>query len=207
MDPKTAIAGGRRPIAVGRAIVKWVLLLFLCHALGTAWHEVMGHGLVGVLCGGEIQCVELYTIQFYPTLATMGWDGAFGRCGVTGIETDSGQSWMSLGGSLSTWLVSAVAIGLLWVRRWRKWPKTVLALLGLWWLDMLTYTLPSWGIRRLVIAGRRFAEPYEAATELGMPGWLFQIAVVGSSLILAFALIIRLNRLRSRAGVRSSSHE
>lgn len=206
MAPESGIARSRKPIATARAVVKWVLLLSLCHATGTAWHEVMGHGLVGVICGGKIQSVEVFTIQLYPKLASMGWDWYFGQCGVMGIGTEAGESWMSLGGSLSTGLVSAIVIGLLWTRRWRGWPKTVLALLGLWWLDMMTYTLPSWGLRRLVIVGRRFAEPYDAAVALGMPGWMFQTAVIGSSVILALALVVRLNWLRSGAGDRPPSN-
>ena len=196
MAPKPPIARGRKPIAAARAIVKWVFLLGLCHATGTAWHEVMGHGLVGVLCGGEIRRVEVLTIQFYPMPATMGWDGRFGQCFVEGIETPKGESLTSLGGSLSTWVVSVGATVLLWIRRWRGRPKLVLVLLGLWWLDMLTYTLPSWGIRRLVFWGRYYAEPYNAAVDLGVPGWMFQAAVVGSCALLAAALIVRLIRPR-----------
>ena len=93
MAPKSPIARGRKPLGAVRAIAKWVFLLGLCHATGTAWHEVMGHGLVGVLCGGEIRRVEVLTIQFYPMPAYMGWDGQFGQCSVEGIETPRGAGF------------------------------------------------------------------------------------------------------------------
>jgi hypothetical protein len=116
---------------------------------------------------------------------------------------------MELGGSASTWLVSVAAIGLLWLRRWRRpgrvhrpgrgWPRVVLILLGLWWIDLFTYTLPTWGLRRSIFWGGTKSEPYEAAVALGVPGWLFQTFVIVSSLALATAWTTYLNRARRNA--------
>lgn len=168
--------------------------LVLCHAVGTAWHEVVGHGLTGVACGGRIERVEVLTVQWYPRVEFVGWDGAYGRCRVEGIQTGRGRRLMSLGGSMSTWLVSVGAVCLLWARRWRGRPRVVLAFLGLWWIDLLTYTLPSWGLRRSILWGRVYSEPYEAAVALGVPGPVFQALVVTSSLALAAGLALGLRR-------------
>lgn len=177
-----AIVAGR----LGRAAV----LLALCQIVGTAWHEVVGHGLTGVLCGGRIESVVILGVQAYPALRWEGWIGEYGNCGVDGVEGATRGQIMSLGGSLSTWLVSVVAVALLWVRRWRGWPRTLLAMLGLWWIDMLTYILPTWGIPRSVLWGQAgFSEPYEAAVGLGLPGPMFQTLVVISSVVLAAGLV------------------
>ena len=47
--------------------VKVSALLFLTFAVGTAWHEIVGHGLVGVLCGGTITRVEVLGFEWYPS--------------------------------------------------------------------------------------------------------------------------------------------
>ncbi len=194
-----------RPAAtalVGR-LGRIVLLLALCQIVGTAWHEVVGHGLTGVLCGGRIESVVVLGVRAYPSLRWEGWTGQYGNCGVDGVEGAVCDQLVSLGGSLSTWLVSVVAVALLWVRRWRRWPRTLLAMLGLWWIDMLTYTLPSWGLPRSVLWGQAdFSEPYEAAVGLGVPGPVFQTLVVISSVALAAALVGGLRR-RGRPSARA----
>jgi len=64
------------------------------------------------------------------------------------------------------------------MRQWAQWVQVVLLSLSLWWVDLLTYTLPSFGLRRYVLFGRRFREPYDAAVALGIPGPLFQAFVI-----------------------------
>ena len=113
-----------------------------------------------------------------------------------GIETATGDQLMRLGGSMSTWIVSVVAVTLLWLRRWRPWSRAVLLLLGIWWIDLFTYTLPVWGLRRSVLWGGQYAEPFEAAVALGVPGWLFQAFVVGSCIALVVALCFGMRRSR-----------
>lgn len=120
------------------------LLLFATLLAGTAWHEVVGHGLTGVLCGGRITHVDILGVQVWPRLRWTGWPTAYGHCLVRGIPTSTGRLVMQLGGSLSTWLISAGAVTLLWARRWRGWRRVVLVCLGIWWVDLFTYTLPSW---------------------------------------------------------------
>ncbi|MFQ5430811.1 MAG: hypothetical protein ACE5E1_10930 [Phycisphaerae bacterium] len=182
-------------------VLKTALLLPATLVVGTAWHEVVGHGLVAVACGGRITGIALFGLEIYPpTFVWAGtWPPQYGSCGTDGVTSETADALVKLGGSLSTWLVSVVAVVLLCVRRWRGRPRTILIYLGIWWIDLLTYTLPTWGVPKSIFWGRLYSEPYEAATRLGVPGPLFQAWVVGSSVILAGALIAGLRRRGERA--------
>ncbi|MBN2561665.1 MAG: hypothetical protein JXQ75_12125 [Phycisphaerae bacterium] len=180
-----------------KQVLRYPFLLAGCMVLGTVCHEVVGHGLVGVACGGKIDQVEVLGVQLYPSPKWLGWQGYYGHCLVTGVDTTTGSHLVSLGGSMSTWCVSVAAITLLWLRRWGPWPRTVLACLGIWWIDLLTYTLPSWGVPRSVLWGQDYySEPYEAAVALGMPGPIFQASALVTCVILAGALVLRLIHYR-----------
>ena len=176
------------------ALVTYALLLALCLPIGTLWHEVVGHGLVGTLAGGRITHVEVLGLDLWPQPRWIGWQGHYGWCDVEGIAGQTGEHLMALAGSLSTWLVAAAATIALYARRWRAWLTPVLVCLSLWWIDLFTYTLPTWGIRRSILWGQVYSEPYEAAVQLGIPGTLFQVFVVTTSALLAAALAIRLTR-------------
>lgn len=166
---------------------------------GTVCHEVIGHGAVGVALGGRIAYLMVLGVQIYPDLGWEGTGGMFGFCSVVDLEHAWKYALMLLGGSMSTWCVSVTAVCLLW---WRHWPRRVHFLLvwaSLWWVDLLTYTLPSFGLRRYVILGKRWDEPYRAATALGVPGPVFQAFVCGSCAILALALVLHLRRSRAES--------
>lgn len=163
-------------------------------AFGTACHEVIGHGALGVALGGRIAYVEVLGVKFDPSPSWVGTGGRFGRCSVPGLERSWKRPLFRLGGSMSTWCMSVTAVCLLW---WRSWPRPVRFLLiwvSVWWFDLFAYTLPSFGLRRYVVFGGHADEPYRAATALGVPGPLFQAFVCGSCAILAFALVLRLRR-------------
>lgn len=100
---------------------------------------------------------------------------------------------MRLGGSMSTWAVSLIAIVVLWCKPWRRWPRTVLIYLGIWWIDLLTYTWTTWGLQRSILWGGTYSEPYVAATSLGIPGWLYQVFVLLSCALLGIALGVRIH--------------
>jgi TRAP-type C4-dicarboxylate transport system permease small subunit len=168
-------------------------------AAGTAWHELVGHGLTCVALGGRITYVEILGVELWPSLTCSGWPDAYGHCGVDGLPTPRCEQVVNLAGSVSTWLVSVIAITALWARRWRRLARLIFVCLGTWWIDLLTYTLPSWGFRRSILWGPVYSEPYQAATGLGIPGWIFQAVVVACSALLASALILRLLRDRQRA--------
>lgn len=182
-------------MSLGWMIRRLVLPLAACMILGTAWHEVVGHGGFGILRGGHVAEVELFGCRVYPAGQWQGWIGYYGRCRVEGIPTPRGSAWMLLGGSMSTWLVALLATGALWLRRWNGRARRCLAWLSLWWIDGLTYTLPVWGLKRSLLWGGTHAEPYAAAVDLGLSGRDFQIIVVGSSIAMAILLLLRLRQL------------
>lgn len=186
-----------RPSPGPLRLVWWVLYrlilpLAACMVFGTACHEIVGHGLTGVLFGGTITDVEILGARVYPEIKWLGWEGYYGRIWVDGIKTERGEYWMLLGGAGSTWLVSVIAVCLLWMRQWRGPARRVLAWLGVWWIDMFTYLMPSWGLKRSILWGGARSEPYEAAVGLGAPGWAVQVGIVGSCILLAIALVVRL---------------
>ncbi len=175
----------------------YVILLAMSLAVGTLWHEGVGHGLTGVLAGGRIESMKVLGVDLWPTVGWSGFvDKRYGSIQITGIPTQRRDHLMTLGGSLSTWAVAVAAVVLLWARRWRGLPRAVLVCLSLWWIDLLTYTLPTWGLRRSIFWGQVYSEPYEAATALGIPGPAFQAFAVGTSAALAAALVVRLVRDR-----------
>lgn len=177
--------------------IRWFVLRVLvplatCMVFGTACHEIVGHGFTGVLFGGTITHVEILGARVYPQFEWLGWSGYYGRIRVDGIATPRGEHWMLLGGAASTWLVSVIAVCLLWMRQWQGHSRRVLAWLGIWWIDIFTYLMPSWGLRRSILWGGLRSEPYEALVALGVPGWAVQAGIVGSCLLFAIALAVRL---------------
>jgi hypothetical protein len=179
-------------------LAKCLIAVSGCIVFGTTCHEVIGHGALGLVQGGRIEYVRVLGVQLYPSPGWVGTGGVFGSCSVVGLESASEHDLVSLGGSMSTWCMSVAAVCLLW---WRGWPRRVhflLVWLSLWWIDLFTYTLPSFGLRRYVILGDRWAEPYQAATALGVPGPVFQTFVCSSCAILVLALVLRLRRSQHR---------
>ena len=174
--------------------------MLLSLPLGTAWHELMGHGLVSVLCGGRIGSAEVLGVQVWPGLGWRGWPQVYGTCQVEDVPTAVGDQLTLLAGSMSTWLVAVGATTLLWMRHWHGFSRAMMICLSLWWIDLLTYTLPSWGLRRSILRGRVYSEPYQAATALGIPGPAFQGFVVLSSAVLLAVLGLRLMGDSRRTG-------
>jgi hypothetical protein len=189
--------------SAGRSALPYVLALALSLPVGVLWHELAGHGLTGVLCGGRIASLEILGVQLYPGPTWIGWQGHYGWCDVVGLTSATAESVVALAGSMSTWAVSVAALAVLWVRRaWfapseRRWRRAALVALSVWWIDLLLYTLPSWGLRHSILWGPRYSEPYEAATALGVPGPLFQGLVVGVCVAQVIALAAWLVRARS----------
>ncbi len=172
------------------------LLVFLLLSLpfGTLCHELIGHGVTGVMCGGRIAYVEVLGVSLWPRLGFAGWSGMYGLADVDGDVSATGQHLISLGGSMSTWLVSVAAVALLWLRPRRGVVRAGLICLSLWWIDLFTYTLPTWGLRRSILWGGQFSEPCEAAVALGVPRHVYQGFVLVGCVLLTTALVFSLNR-------------
>jgi hypothetical protein len=147
--------------------------------------------LVGLACGGRVDQIFVTGIQLWPEFAWIGPQGVFGWCDVEGVTSGvCPQLWL-LTGSLSTLLVSLLAIALLYARKWNRTIHWLFLGAAFWWIDLFTYTLPSFGVRRYILFGRRISEPYDAAVVMGIPGWIFQLFVVATCVMLA-VLSIRL---------------
>jgi hypothetical protein len=176
-----------------RIAAKYLALSLLFFPFGVLCHELIGHGLVGVIFGGRITEVDILGVRIWPVVRFVGWSGRYGECDVLNMPTRTGEAVMSLGGSMSTFCVATTATFLLWRRRWGNFVRPVLITISLWWIDLFTYMLPSWGLPRSIFWGQRhYSEPFEAAISLGMPGAIFQILVVASCLTLLGSLILRL---------------
>lgn len=178
-----------------RIVATYLGLTLLFYPLGVLCHELIGHGLVGVLVGGRITEVEILGFRAWPDLQFLGWSGRYGACEVVGINSPTGEALMSLAGAMSTFCVGVLATVLLLARRWGRVGRPILITLSLWWIDLATYTLPSWGLPRSVFWGQRtFSEPYEATKSLGIPGAAFQAFVIIACGLLLVALIVRIRR-------------
>ena len=161
---------------------------------GVAWHEIVGHGLAGVLCGGRVDRVQFWGLQFVPTLAWTGLGEGLGAADVSGLKNTAAEQITQLAGSVSTALAAAVALLLLRITRPRGVSRLALICVGLWSLDLLTFTLPSLGWRRYIWFGTTYSEPYDAAMALGIPGPLFQLLAVGGSLLVLAGFFVPLAR-------------
>ena len=171
------------------------VVLALC-ALPIPWHEIVGHGLVGVLCGGRVTRFQLFGFELFPNFAWVGIREGLGVCDHTGIAGRWCMHVTDLAGSMSTFVVATLAAYLLWRFRPRGLKFTALLAVTLWATDLLTFTLPSFGLRRYIWSGTRYSEPYQAAVSLGIPGPLFQAFVLVAfslvSLMVVLAVIARL---------------
>ena len=115
----------------------------------------------------------------------------------TEIVSQWGVHLTDLAGSMSTFVVAAIAAYLLWRYRPRGVKFTALICLTVWSLDLLTFTLPSFGLRRYIWSGTRYSEPYTAAVALGIPGRLFQVFVLAGFSAVVLLVVLALN-LRSK---------
>lgn len=166
--------------AVTRVLIalRHLAIVAIISAFPIPWHEIMGHGLVGVLCGGRVTKFQLFGWQFLPEFKWTGTAEGLGVCDHIGIQSKTCMHLTELAGSMSTFLVAVVAAWMLWRFRPRGVKLTALVCLSIWSLDLLTFTLPSFGLRRYIWSGTRYSEPYQAALALGIPGPVFQVFVL-----------------------------
>ena len=188
-----------------RVVVSVGVILILAVPMMVAWYEVAGHGLIGLLAGGKVARLQVLGVQLWPELTWTGIGQGFtnlGECELRDIPTPTGQRLSDLAGSLSTWCVGLAACVILWLYQWRGLRRALLVCLTFWCTDLLSFTLPSLGLRRGIVFGTSFSEPYEAATALGIPGGLFQAFAIGTSLgiISATLALLCTQRRNQRSG-------
>lgn len=144
--------------------------------------------------GGRITLLDLFGVQIWPEFGKPGLPGRMDWVGAPGS-----RDFVCIAGPLSTWCVSVLAVVLLWMKRWKGLMYVILVCLSLWCYDIFTETLSIWGFPRGVWFrnGRFFLYSrgpmhYESAVRLGVPGSLFIIFSIGTSVCLLAALVIRL---------------
>ncbi len=169
----------------------YLVCLAICFACAGIWHELVGHGLVGLLAGGDITALDLFGFRVFPRF---GWSGVLGGIGVENIKTPTLHEVAVIAGPLSTWCVSVLAVILLWMRHWKGLFKVILVCLSLQWYDMFSETLTVWGIPKFIFFYSRPPVHYDAAVWLGLPGPLFHVFSIGTSICLSAGLIICLIR-------------
>jgi hypothetical protein len=174
--------------------LKHLVVIAVTFALPIPWHEIAGHGLVGVLCGGRVTRFQLFGWQLFPKCKWTGTSEGLGVCDHTGLASPWRVHLTELAGSMSTFVVAAIAAYLLWHYRPRGVKRTALLCLCLWATDLLTFTLPSFGLRRYIWRGTRFSEPYTAAVALGIPGPLFQAFVLAGFAAVVLLVVLALAR-------------
>jgi len=162
----------------------------ICGFLYGACHELIGHGLTTIILGGRIASLHLFGFRVFPNF---GWSGIPGGLGIDDIPTQKHQDIVIIMGPISTWLVSLLAVVVLWIRRPKGLLRIVLVCLSLWCYDLLCETWMGWGIPQyLFFSSRPPLHHYEAAVRLGVPISLIYIFSIGTSVCILAGVVLRL---------------
>ncbi len=182
--PTSPTRRAARTGCVGLAVVSFDLIV------ATAWHEAVGHGLTAVAFGARITYIDVAGFRCYPEFRWIGRprSGHFGECGLSRIDDPRADGLIRLAGSLSTWVIAVIATILLCCGGFHGWTWVLTCALSMWWVDLFLYTVPSFGLRRYILWGPSYSEPYEAAVALGVPGPVFQVFVFVTSAFLTLAI-------------------
>ena len=193
------LSSQQRLLSSGRRLINalcHILVFFVLSAFMVPWHEIAGHGLAGVLCGGTITKFHVFGLQFVPDFRWIGLVGGLGVCKVTGIS-EWAMNFNRMAGSMSTFIVAVIAVFILWKFRPQGLKLTATLAITLWAIDLMTFTLPSFGIRRYIWSGTQWSEPYVGAVGLGIPGPVFQAFVVVAFLAVVVFVVLGLRRITS----------
>lgn len=169
----------------------YILIFPLFVILGGIAHELLGHGLVGLLVGGKLNLIYICGFEVTSDIRWVGWLGSFGGCDISEIPTQGGKYITSLAGSTTTFIISIVAFLFFWFTNCKGFIRVVLFYLSSWCFDMFLYLLPCFGIPHYIIGGEMYSEPYEAATNLGFPGMLFLISCLTVIAIITTGLFFK----------------
>lgn len=197
MSAQAASARLRRWLKRTVNLALFAILVLINGPIGTLVHE-LGHGMVLELSGGDIGSIHVFDYEVYPNFGEPDSisSKAFGWISYAREPASSdARAWVALMGSGTTLLVAVVAHALMWLLRPRsRLVRYILICLGLYHIDMLTYTVcPVLGLPRVVFFGRPMsigdAEPLRGAVKLGMSQNIFVIFVVGISAALTYSLV------------------
>ncbi len=167
------------------AAVHLFLIFFFGLVVGTFWHEFVGHGLTANFYGGEMKKLAVLGVQVFPSVEVAGFDskkGFFGWIQYEGVS-EKDRPVVSLMGSVSTFVVSCVALAVFLVFKFSGYAKTIVFSFAIWFIDLFQHTL-------------RFGEVLQAAKSLGANEWVFFVGVIGVSIVFAFLIVRRWNELK-----------
>ena len=188
------------------------LVLFVPLGLVMDFAHEFGHALWGTTVGGRLTHLQIAYFQIYPQLAIT-QQFQLGLVEVTGLTTEFASGLMSLGGSLTTNIVSwLLALILLKASLGYK-TKVALKILGFFGvLDLPLYVIfPQIGLRHWIFLGGCQPEPLIGARKMGIPDPAFYIMVVVTTLGLIFLYFRPFwekaeKRMRTFLGMAQSKH-
>jgi hypothetical protein len=181
------------------ANIKRVLTYLVCFAVSFflygVFHELIGHGLTAILLGGSIDSIHLFCFKVFPNFE---WSGIPGGVGIDNLEEGKLLDIVIIVGPISTWVVSLLAVIVLWVRRPAGLLRVILVCLSLWCYDLLGEALLVWGIPKYLFFHSESPFHYEAAVRLGIQDPLFHIFSIGTSICILAGVMLRLIRNNKR---------
>jgi len=163
------------------------LVLFIPLGLVMDFVHEFGHALWGIAVGGRLTYMKIAYFEIYPQFSlTSTFVLGFAR--VEGLTTEFASGLMSLGGSLTTNIVSWLLALILLKTKFGYKTQVALKILGLFGLlDLPFYVLfPQIGLRHWIFLGGNTPEPLLGARNIGIPDPVFYITTVLTNLGLAF---------------------
>jgi hypothetical protein len=163
------------------------LVLFIPLGLVMDFVHEFGHALWGIAVGGRLTYMKIAYFEIYPQFSlTSTFVLGFAR--VEGLTTEFASGLMSLGGSLTTNIVSWLLALILLKTKFGYKTQVALKILGLFGLlDLPFYVLfPQIGLRHWIFLGGDTPEPLLGARNIGIPDPVFYITTALTNLGLAF---------------------
>jgi hypothetical protein len=212
---QSATSGAPRPAArrLLLAAAIFAAVLIPVWAASLMLHEI-GHGLAAELLGGHVVWLRIRPgIELWPALGQPAGGPPSTAIAVLGyvpgpawVESSWQGAVVGIMGSGFNLLLSALALGCLWLFRPRGGLRLLLIGEALMFADLLLYcTLPEFfGLPHYIVFGGHFPEPLRSAEALGVPGWAFLLVVGLVSALVAWGLVAyaRLRPDRFRKPVR-----
>jgi hypothetical protein len=163
------------------------LVLFIPLGLVMDFVHEFGHALWGIAVGGRLTYMKIAYFEIYPRFS-LSSTFVLGFVRVEGLATEFASGLMSLGGSLTTNIVSWLLALILLKTKFGYKTQVALKILGLFGLfDLPFYVLfPQIGLRHWIFLGGDTPEPLLGARNIGIPDPVFYITTVLTTLGLAF---------------------
>ena len=182
-----------------RANTKRIFTYLVCFAVSFflygICHELIGHALTAVLLGGSIDSIHLFCFKVFPNIE---WSGIPGGVGIDNLTEGKLLDIVIIMGPISTWIISLLAVIVLWVRQPVGLLRVLLVCLSLWCYGFLGETLLVWGIPKYLLFHSDSPHHYEAAVRLGIQDPLFHIFSIGTSICILAGVMLCLIRNNKR---------